>query len=148
MKKLLALALVLGISGIASAGLLLAEYEVTAPGQASISLSVPDGMNISAYKLGLVWDDPAVVMDEAVLAAVAFPTVFDSPGKVQNFLPPNYAEITAGQFLSPAVAGPAVLMDNLVIDFSGAGSPTLTFISLGGTTIDGAAIAREEIVRA
>jgi hypothetical protein len=143
MKKLLALALVLGMAGIASAGLVATVGE-TAPGMATIALSLESG-NISAYKLGLEWDTAAVVAD---FSGVAFPAVFDFAGKSQA-VSGNYAEITAGQFLSPAVAAPAVLMEGLMVDFLALAPgevATLNFVSKGGTKIDGVAVPAGEIV--
>jgi hypothetical protein len=147
MKKLLALALVLGMAGIASAGLVVAGADVdTAAMTATISLSLEEG-NISAYKLGLQWEKADVVVD---LSGVAFPAVFDFAGKTQAEGAggvANYAEITAGQFLSPPVEATAVLMDGLAVDYSAVPEGSLLqFVSKGGTTIDGTPVAAGEIV--
>lgn len=146
MKNLLALALVLGMAGIASAGLTLVR-EDTGPGMANLSIQLDTG-NIKAYKLGLQWDDERVVTD---YAAVEFPATFDFAGKVQALGKagelPNYGEITAGQFLSPAVEAPVTLMRNLGINWLALAPgevATLTVVSLGGTTIDNVAIPAGE----
>ena len=147
MKKLLVLVLILAMASVANAGFIFTVNGEPQPdevwiqpipsGEIELDLELSDQSTCLSYKLGY---DLSNAQAEFIDTAV-FPTVFDFAGKTQNPLPGGgpitHIEITASQFMSPAVTGPAVLMNNLYVHCLDETDVILTITSLGGTTVDG-----------
>ena len=72
-------------------------------------------------------------------SGATFPTVFDLPGYVTKDTP-QAVGVTAANFLSPAVSGPAVLVDNIILHLE-ANCYSLILLDLvavgSGTVLDG-----------
>ncbi|MBN1124946.1 MAG: PEP-CTERM sorting domain-containing protein [Sedimentisphaerales bacterium] len=125
MKKLLVLALVLGVTGLSSAGLMFTVED------SSITI---DGENVFGLLLSaeLVVESGDLALD---LSGVEFPTGFDLPGKKQNEAG-NYAELTISNIFGAPKTGPMVTG----ISWTGTGVGDLIISAVGGgNTWDGEA---------
>jgi len=155
MKKFLLLMLVLGLATTAQAGLVFTvdgepqpEEVWLVPSQIiELDLEIGAGQTILSYTLDYLLSNAQAefITDGATepqypdLTDIEFPTVFDFAGKVDIDLP-QHVNITAGQFLSPAIEGPAVLMKELYIHCLDATDVILEIVAGAGTVVDGVTI--------
>jgi hypothetical protein len=141
MKKLVALILVLGMSSLASAELIVTVNGEPQPD--SITILTSDTIEID-LEIGAGHNALSATIDfvltngqaEFVYGGVEFPNMFDFPPVTQG--DPQKYTMSGSQFLSPAIAGPAVLMQGLIIHCLDATPVDLVVTSNpAGTVVDG-----------
>jgi len=150
MKKLLVLLVVLGMTQLASAGLVFTVDGEVQPDTVylnpsetlELDLELGTGQTLKGYLLSYELFGPA----EFLSAGTTFPLAFEMAGKVQNeTTDPMFLEITGGQMFGGALPGPAVVMQDLLVHCTGPETVTL-IISVAGTTIvDGQTLPIGEI---
>ena len=146
MKKLLILLLVLGLASAANATLVMSIGGVAAPPEITIQpsdvisadLHLTAGENVSGYDVSFVLSNNQAVFANPITSPT-FPTAFDFEGAV---IVGNASEVrvSAAQFLSGPVAGPAVLVDNVLIHCEEPTDVVLQLIVMGTTIVDGVTI--------
>jgi len=143
MKKLLALVLVLGLTSLASADLVLTVNGVpVTQGQITIapSQTIELDLELTAGETCAMYDVTYQLSNaqaELLTGGVTFPTVFDLPGGFTVPPTPQMVEISAGQWSSGPVAGPAVLMQGLILHCLEATPVDLTLYVSEYTEVDG-----------
>ena len=119
MKELVALLLVLGMSSLASADLVVTVNGEPQPDAITLMTSETIELDLDLSAGGYnVWHyaiDWTLSNDQAELIPdkIAFPTAFDFPGSYYGG--GQQVKIDAANFISPAVEGPAVLMQGLIL---------------------------------
>jgi hypothetical protein len=137
MKKLVALILVLGMSSLASAQLIVTidgepqPEEITLLTSETIELDLDlgaDGYNVLAYNIDWVLSNNQA---ELIPDGIEFPTTMD--------FPPSWSgggekvNMSGSNFMSPAIVGPAVLMNGLILHCVDTTDVVLTVTALEGT---------------
>jgi len=151
MKKLLVLVLVLGLTSLANADLVftvngqpqLPEITLMPSDTIELDLELSAGENTLGYTLDYVLSNPqAELITHAFdrygepYTNIEFPAVFDFAGSVKLDTPQR-VQISAGQFITGPVAGPAVLMKELYLHCLEPTDVLLQIVVSGTTIIDG-----------
>jgi len=150
MKKLLALVLVLGLTSLASADLVLTvDGNPVTQGQITISpsqtieldLELTSGENILQYDVAYVLSNAQAELtlpnQTPPYYGLSFPAVFDMKSSVTGMPTAQYVEIMGGQMSSPALVGPQVIMQGLILHCLEATPVDLTVVVVDLTTVDG-----------
>jgi len=143
MKKLLALVLVLGLTSLASADLLLTvNGQPVTQGQITIapSQTIELDLELTAGENVQMWDVTYMLSNaqaEFVTGSMTYPTVFEFPGGFT--VPPTaqMVEISAANFTGGPAAGPAMLMQGLILHCLEATPVDLTLYVSDYTVVDG-----------
>ena len=149
MKKVLVLALVMGIASVASAGLevSVADADLLVGESTTVSISLTGASNIKKYLLGIDLSDATKA--ELSWDGVTFPlTGFDLAPKTQNTSAAD-GEITASNLFSPAISvgDPQGVMANLTLTCLAEGNVDVILSVVGSTEIDGTTQTIEEVDR-
>ena len=142
MKKLMVLMLVLGMASLANASIILSVNGDPAPDQITlfpsdwitIDMHLTAGENITGYDVAFVLSNAQAAFD---WSGITFPTVFDLPGAVVPVPTPQNVRVTASQIFSPAIPGPLVLVDELLLHCEEETDVVLNLVVMGTTRIDG-----------
>jgi len=140
MKKLMILTAVLMMATVTNAGLILTVNGLEAPDEITLDMSewIEIDVDLAAGSTPIVGYDVDLVLsnDQALFdwSTIAFPTAFDFLGTIVD--PPGanaqYVPISASQFMSPAVEGPAVLMNGLMLHCEDSTDLVLQMIAVRG----------------
>jgi len=153
MKKILVVLLVLGLATASQAGVTFgvnddpSVTEITLlPSQTIVlDMSITQGGTCSDYTLGWALEGNG----EFLFDGATFPNASSymlGSGFTAGTLSKTAFQMSGSNFGIP-VAGPAVIMDGLVVHCTDKGEVVVTVKSLGGTNVDGAPVAANTIMR-